>query len=85
MIHRARDDDPDNAGDSALSGLRAVEFIRQRTQRFRQQAQFGAVDRQLAGFGFEQLTFRAEDIAKIPPLELLLQTPSGRSSRATYS
>ncbi len=52
--------------------LQAVEFIRQRTQRFRQQAQFGAVDRQLAGFGFEQLTFRAEDIAKIPLLELLV-------------
>ena len=49
-----------------------MEFIRQRTQRFGQQAQFGAVDRQFAGFGFEQFTFGAEDIAQIPFLELLV-------------
>ena len=49
-----------------------MEFIRQRTQRFGQQTQFGAVDGQLTGFGLEQLPFRAEDIAQIPFFELLV-------------
>ncbi|MPM96207.1 hypothetical protein SDC9_143365 [bioreactor metagenome] len=49
-----------------------MEFIRQRTQRFGQQTQFGAVDRQFAGFGFEQLSFGAEDVAEIPFFELLV-------------
>ncbi len=52
--------------------LQAVEFIRQRRSAFVSRRSSGAVDRQLAGFAFEQLTFRAEDTAKIPPLELLL-------------
>ena len=52
--------------------LQAVEFVRQRTQCFGQQTQFGAVDRQLTGFGFEQLTFRAQNIAEVPFLELLV-------------
>jgi hypothetical protein len=38
--------------------LQAVEFVRQRAQGFGQQTQLGAVDRQLTGFGFEQLTGR---------------------------
>ena len=49
-----------------------MEFIRQRTQCFGQQTQLGAVDRQFAGFGFEQFTFRAEDVAEIPFFELLV-------------
>ena len=52
--------------------LQTVEFVRQRAQRFGQQTQFGAVNRQLTGLGLEQLTFRAEDIAQIPFLELLV-------------
>ena len=52
--------------------LQAVEFIRQRTQCFGQQTQLGAVDRQFAGFGFEQFTFRAEDVAEVPFFELLI-------------
>lgn len=46
--------------------LQTVEFVRQRTQCFGQQTQLGAMDRQFASFGFEQFTFRAEDIAEIP-------------------
>ena len=52
--------------------LQAVEFIRQRTQCFGQQTQLGTVDRQFAGFGFEQFTFRAEDVAEVPFFELLV-------------
>ncbi|MCD3126839.1 lysine--tRNA ligase [Salmonella enterica subsp. enterica serovar Enteritidis] len=59
-------------GKASFVTLQAVEFIRQRTKSLSQQAQFGELDRHLAGFGFEQLTFRAEDIAKIPLLELLV-------------
>ncbi|MNS26320.1 hypothetical protein D3C72_582400 [compost metagenome] len=52
--------------------LQTVEFIRQRTQCFGQQTQFGTVDRQLARLGLEQLAFRAQDIAQVPLLELLV-------------
>ena len=52
--------------------LQAVEFVRQRAQGFGQQTQLGAVDRQFTGFGFEQFTFRAQDIAQVPLLELLV-------------
>lgn len=52
--------------------LQAVEFVRQRTQCFGQQTQLGAVDRQFAGFGFEQFTFRAEDVAEVPFLNCSL-------------
>lgn len=44
--------------------LQAMEFVRQRAQGFGQQTQFGAVDRQLTGLGFEQFTFRPRDIAQ---------------------
>ena len=50
----------------------AVEFVRQRAQRFGQQTQLGAVDRQFAGLGFEQLAACAEDIAQVPLLELVV-------------
>jgi hypothetical protein len=46
--------------------LQAVEFVRQRAQGFGQQTQLGAVDRQLTGFGFEQLTAGGDDIAEVP-------------------
>jgi hypothetical protein len=49
-----------------------VEFVRQRAQGFGQQTQFGTVDGQLAGLGFEQLTFRAQDIAQVPFLNCSL-------------
>jgi hypothetical protein len=49
-----------------------VEFVRQRAQGFGQQTQLGAVDRQLAGFGFEQLTARRDDIAEVPFLNCSL-------------
>ena len=52
--------------------LQAVEFVRQRAQGFGQQTQFGAVDRELAGLGFEQLTARGNDVAKVPLFELLV-------------
>ena len=52
--------------------LQAVEFVRQRAQGFGQQTQLGAVDREFTGLGFEQLTFRAQDIAQVPLLELLV-------------
>ena len=52
--------------------LQAVEFVRQRAQGFGQQTQLGAVDRQFTGFGFEQFTFCAQDIAQVPLLELLV-------------
>ena len=50
----------------------AVELVRQRTQCFGQQAQFRTVNRQFAGFGFEQFAARAQDIAEIPLFELLV-------------
>jgi hypothetical protein len=52
--------------------LQAVEFVRQRAQGFGQQTQFSTVNGQLAGLGFEQLTFRAQDIAQVPFFELLV-------------
>ena len=52
--------------------LQAVEFVRQRAQCFGQQAQLGAMDRQFTGFGFEQFTLRAQDVAEVPFLELLV-------------
>ena len=50
----------------------AVKFIRQRTQRFGQQAQFGAMDREFAGFGFEQFAARTEDVAQVPLFKLFV-------------
>ena len=52
--------------------LQTVELVRQRAQGFGQQTQFGAVDRQFTGLGFEQFTFRAQDIAQVPLFELLV-------------
>ncbi|MNG56545.1 hypothetical protein D3C79_146270 [compost metagenome] len=52
--------------------LQTVELIRQRTQCFSQQTQFGTVNGQLAGFRLEQLAFRTQDIAQVPLLELLV-------------
>jgi hypothetical protein len=49
-----------------------VEFVRQRAQGFGQQTQLGAVDRQFAGFGFEQLTAGGDDIAEVPFLNCSL-------------
>ena len=52
-----------------------MELVRQRAQGFGQQTQLGAVDGQLAGLGFEQLAFSAQDIAQVPLLELLVVDP----------
>jgi hypothetical protein len=52
--------------------LQAVEFVRQRAQGFGQQTQLGAVNRELAGLGFEQLTARRDDIAEVPLLNCSL-------------
>ncbi|SAJ27431.1 Uncharacterised protein [Enterobacter cloacae] len=49
-----------------------MELVRQRAQGFGQQTQFGAVDRQFTGLGFEQFTFSAQDIAEVPLFELLV-------------
>ncbi len=48
--------------------LQAVEFVRQRAQSFSQQTQLGAVDRELTGFGLEQLTAGGDDVAEVPLL-----------------
>ncbi|MNH23089.1 hypothetical protein D3C79_829720 [compost metagenome] len=59
----------------AITGFligQAVELVRQRTQGLGQQAQFGTVNGQLAGLGFEQLAACAKDIAQVPLLELLV-------------
>ena len=50
----------------------AVEFFRQRTQRFRQQAHVVCFDRQFPGVGFEQGANGANDVPDIPLLELLI-------------
>jgi hypothetical protein len=50
----------------------AVELLRQRTQRFGQQADAAALDGQLAGLGLEQRAFAADDVAEVPALELLV-------------
>jgi hypothetical protein len=52
--------------------LQAVEFVRQRAQGFGQQTQLGAVDREFAGLGFEQLTAGGDDIAEVPFLNCSL-------------
>ena len=61
-----------NAGGNGFPDPPAVEFVRQRAQRFGQQTQLGAVDRQFAGLGFEQLAACAEDIARVPLLKLVV-------------
>ncbi len=50
-----------------------MKLLRQRAQRFGQQSQLVHLDRQFAGFGFEYRAFRAEDIAQIPALKILVQ------------
>ncbi|CDL57796.1 FIG00640621: hypothetical protein [Klebsiella pneumoniae] len=52
--------------------LQAVEFVRQRAQSFSQQTQLGAVDRELTGFGLEQLTAGGDDVAEVPLFELVV-------------
>ena len=47
----------------------AVEFLRQRAQRFGEQPQVRHTYRQLARLGLEQRAFSAEDVAQVPVLE----------------
>ena len=47
----------------------AVELLRQRPQRLREQAHAVALDRQLAGLRLEQRARRADDVAEVPVLE----------------
>ena len=47
----------------------AVELVGQGAQRFREQAHFGALDRQLARLGLEHLAARRDDVADVPALE----------------
>ena len=48
----------------------AMELVRQRAQRFGQQADLAGLDGQLAGLGLHQRADDAEDVAKIPGLEV---------------
>ena len=50
----------------------AVEFLRQRTQGFGQQAQFGNAHRQFALVGLEQGALGGNDVAHVPVLESLV-------------
>ena len=51
---------------------KAVELLGQRPQRFREQADLGTVDGQLAGLGLHQRADRANDIAEVPALEVVV-------------
>ena len=50
-----------------------MEFVGQGAQAFGQHADAGDVHRQLAGFGFEQVAFRAHDVAQIPVFEVFVK------------
>ena len=47
----------------------AVELVRQRAQRLRQQADFAGLDGQFAGLGLHQRADDTEDVAQVPALE----------------
>ena len=49
----------------------AMEFLRQRPQRLREQADIRHPDRQLAGLGLEQMSRRTDDVAQVPVLEIV--------------
>jgi len=55
----------------------AVEFFRQGPQGFRQQAQVGDFDRQLAGPRLEQRPASTDDVAQVPVLERVVDVDPG--------
>ena len=50
-----------------------MKLVRQRSQAFGDQAQARGMDRQLAGFGFEQRAFSGHDVAQVPVFEGVVQ------------
>ena len=55
----------------------AMELLRQGPQRLGQQAQFGHVQRELAGPGLEQGSARPDDVAQVPALERRMRVGPG--------
>ena len=53
--------------------MHAVELVGHRPQALGQQAHDGGVDRELAGFGFENPTFCGHDVAQVPMLEIFVE------------
>src|SRR5690606_29577260 len=51
----------------------AVPLLRQRPQRFHEQAQLAHVHRELAGLGLDELAARSHDVADIPLLEISVE------------